>query len=135
MKRILVVDDDCFATVPIQIGLERQGFEVVVADSGTTGLRAVRDSIFDLAIVDIFMAGMDGLEAIHAMKVLAPRMPIMAISGFKFRGADVRSWYFLGMARELGADRCLQKPFAFEELFDAIGACLEPDRGSSVDLR
>ena len=53
MPRILVVDDDPMVCMAIEVYLERHDFQVVIADGGEVGLRALEGSTFDLMIVDI----------------------------------------------------------------------------------
>jgi DNA-binding NtrC family response regulator len=113
VARIIVVDDDRSVQTAIRALLERKGFQVVGAGSGSAGLKAVSDAAFDVAIVDIFMAGMDGVETIKALKALAPMMPVIAMSGMR-----------MCSAAELGAAVSLLKPFRPRELITAIETCL-----------
>ena len=62
MPQILVVDDDPLVCKAIEVYLERNNFEVIVADGGEEGLRALEGTAFDLMIVDIFMPHMRGFE-------------------------------------------------------------------------
>src|ERR1035437_7433402 len=64
MQRVLVVDDDPMVCMAIEIYLERHDFQVIVADGGEAGLRALEGTAFDLMIVDIFMPHMRGFESI-----------------------------------------------------------------------
>jgi CheY-like chemotaxis protein len=76
-------------------------------------------------MVDIFMPGMDGLETIRGFRERAPTVPIVAMSGFRFRNScTAPAPDFLGMAIKLGATYCLQKPFGPQQLMAAITACL-----------
>ena len=72
MTRILVVDDDPMVCMAIEVYLERNGFEVTIADGGQAGLRALEDTAFDLMIVDIFMPHMRGFEPIRIFHERAP---------------------------------------------------------------
>lgn len=124
MARVLVVDDDHSVCLAIQTLLEHEGFDVVVSDSGSSGLKAIERSAFDVVMVDIFMPGMDGLQTIKAFNDRAPEVPLIAMSGFTFRDARDPSPDFLGMATELGAAYSLRKPFRPRELMAAIQSCL-----------
>jgi CheY-like chemotaxis protein len=125
MARILVIDDDNSARTAIKALLEHAGYEVVVAKDRPTGIAAFESMTFDLLIVDIFMPGMDGLETIKLFKRRAPRVPIVAISGFMFRHSLVPAPDFLSMATKLGAAHSLHKPFRPRELSEAVASCLE----------
>jgi CheY-like chemotaxis protein len=124
MTRILVVDDDPMVCMAIEVYLERRGFEVTIADGGETGLRALEDSAFDLMIVDIFMPHMRGFESIRIFHERAPKVPLIAMSGYAFANLDSPAPDFLRMALELGAARCLRKPFTPAALLTAINECM-----------
>jgi CheY-like chemotaxis protein len=124
VPRILVVDDDPLVSEAIRLWLERQGLEVVVADDGITGLSALDNSTFDLMIIDIFMPHMRGFESIRVFHQSAPTVPLIAISGYAFAQHNSPAPDFLRMALELGALRCLRKPFTSTALLRAIDECL-----------
>jgi CheY-like chemotaxis protein len=120
MARILVIDDDKGVADTARNILEREGHDVVVAEDGSAGLWTMRDGRFDLAIVDLFMPGMDGLETARALRRLAPVMPIIAMSGFMFRGECPEMPHFSAMAKEAGALATLYKPFRRHDLLRVI---------------
>lgn len=124
MPRILVVDDDPLICTGIRAWLERRDFEVVVAYGAESGLGALDDSAIDLMIVDIFMPQMRGFESIRLFRQRAPTVPLIAISGYVFAEQRAPAPDFLRMALELGATRCLRKPFTPAQLFAVITACL-----------
>jgi CheY-like chemotaxis protein len=124
MKRILVVDDDPLICAAIRAWLEQSGFAVIVADGGETGLRALDSSTFDLMIVDIFMPHMRGFESVRVFHQRAPEVPLIAISGYVFVEQRTPAPDFLKMALELGATRCLRKPFTPKTLLTVIDQCL-----------
>ena len=120
MPRILVIDDQPHVRATISLALQARGFEVVGADSGVAGLKEFEDSKFDLAIVDIFMPGMDGAKIIKLLRGRAPNLPIIAISGVLLKASGRTALDFLAMAPELTNIVCLQKPFRPPELLQAI---------------
>ena len=124
MTKVLVVDDDPMVCMAIEISLERHGFEVTVADGGDSGLRALEGAGFDLMIVDIFMPHMRGFESIRIFHERAPAIPLIAMSGYAFANLDSPAPDFLRMALELGAARCLRKPFTPMALLAVINECL-----------
>jgi CheY-like chemotaxis protein len=124
MKRILVVDDDPLICAAIRAWLEESGFAVFVADGGQTGLDALDSSTFDLMIVDIFMPHMRGFESVRVFHQRAPMVPLIAISGYVFVEQRTPAPDFLRMAIELGATRCLRKPFTPKTLLAVIDQCL-----------
>jgi CheY-like chemotaxis protein len=124
MTRILVVDDDPLVSSAIRTWLETRGFEVVTADGGTSGLAALDDSTFDLMIVDIFMPNMHGFESVRLFHQRAPDVPLIAISGYVFAEQRAPAPDFMRMVLELGATRCLRKPFTPATLVRVIDICL-----------
>src|SRR5881394_1146446 len=124
MPRILVVDDDPMVGATIEVLLQRQGFDVTMADGGEMGLAALEAQTFDVMLVDIFMPHMRGFESIRIFHERAPAIPLIAMSGYAFASSASPSPDFLRMALELGAARCLRKPFTPAALLTVINECL-----------
>jgi CheY-like chemotaxis protein len=124
MQHILVVDDDPMVCMAIEVYLERHHFQVTIADGGEAGLRALESGAFDLMIVDIFMPHMRGFESIRIFHERAPNIPLIAMSGYAFANLNSPAPDFLRMALELGASRCLSKPFTPVALLTVINECL-----------
>jgi CheY-like chemotaxis protein len=122
--RILVVDDDPMVSAAIELCLAREGFDVTVTDGGAAGLNALEASSFDLMLIDIFMPHMRGFESIRIFHERAPAIPLIAMSGYAFANFDVPSPDFLQMTLDLGASRCLRKPFKPQALLAVINDCL-----------
>ena len=134
MPQILVVDDDPLVCKAIEVYLERNNFEVIVADGGEEGLRALEGTAFDLMIVDIFMPHMRGFESIRIFHERAPTVPLIAMSGYAFANLTSPAPDFLRMALELGASRCLRKPFTPAALQMAIDECLSEAQSRVSDI-
>jgi CheY-like chemotaxis protein len=124
MARILVVDDDGSVRGAIEVLLAHEGHSVTAADGGRAGIDALGNGSFDIVIVDIFMPGMGGLEAIRAFRDRAPGVPIIAMSGFMPNEAGDAGADCLAVAGKLGAVYCLPKPFRPRELTKAVHECL-----------
>ncbi len=129
MARILVVDDDSMIRLVVRSILERQGHAVVLAECGHDGAEAIEAYAFDIAIVDIFMPDMNGLETIKAFRRSAPGLPIIVMSGYAFRAANGPAPDFFRMAIDLGASACLRKPFTPAHLLHAVQTCM-PQAGT-----
>jgi CheY-like chemotaxis protein len=134
VKRILVVDDDPLVCSAIRGWLEDRGFAVVVADGGEAGLDALDGATFDLMIVDIFMPHMHGFESVRVFHQRAPTVPLIAISGYVFAEQRMPAPDFLSMALELGATRCLRKPFTPKTLLNVIEMCLRETESMKLKL-
>ena len=124
MPRVLVVDVDPMVCIAIEVCLQRQGFDVTIADGGETGMRELLSADFDVMLVDIFMPHMRGFESIRVFHERAPEIPLIAMSGYAFASAETASPDFLRMTLELGATRCLRKPFTPQALLAAVNDCL-----------
>ena len=78
MSRILLIDDERDVRAMISIVLRVNHFDVVEAASAAAGLKAFAESLFDVAIVDIFLGESNGFDVIAAMRERAPRLPVVA---------------------------------------------------------
>jgi CheY-like chemotaxis protein len=142
MRRILVVDDDRHVRLAIAAWLKGCGFRVAVADGGANGPAALDDASFDLMIVDILMPKMRvpkmrGFESIRLFHQRAPTVPLIAISGYAFSGAEANDPACHKLALDLGATRCLRKPVRPSTLLGLIDQCLseaEPHRRHNATL-
>jgi len=124
MARILIVDDDTLVLASVQMLLIHAGHEVLAVDQAGKAILALEREPYDLVIVDVFMPGMDGYQAIKEFQRIDPGVPIIAMSGVMFRDSSKRhAPDFLGMAGKLGATRTLNKPFKPAELIEAVQAC------------
>jgi CheY-like chemotaxis protein len=134
VPRVLVVDDDPMVCVAVEVCLKRQGFEVTVADGGEAGLRALDETGFDVMLIDVFMPHMRGFESVRIFHKRAPYIPIIAMSGYAFANAERRP-DFLRMTLELGAARCLRKPFTANALLTTVNECLTKPTTSARSLK
>ena len=130
MPRVLVVDDDPMVCVAIEVCLQRQGFDVTIADGGEAGMRALDHETFDVMLIDVFMPHMRGFEAIRIFHERAPDIPIVAMSGYAFANTE-RAPDFLRMTIELGAATCLRKPFTPQALLATVNECLSKSTPSA----
>ena len=118
MARILVIDDEREMRGILEAVLKSVGHEVILAASGSEGLRRYRDMPADLVITDIFMPDMDGIETIQALRREFPEAKFLAMSG---RAAAEST---LAVAKKLGALGILEKPFPAEHLLAAVQQAL-----------
>ena len=120
MANILVIDDDNLVCGAMHFLLRGQGHTVTVAHDGKSGIDAFNGAVFDLAIVDLFMPGMNGLKVIEAIREINSSTPVIAASGFLF-GKDCPPMPgFEAMATESGAALTLYKPFRPDDVLRAV---------------
>jgi CheY-like chemotaxis protein len=120
ITRVLVIDDQAHVRATISLALQAKGYQVVGAEGGADGLKQFEESKFDLAIVDIFMPGMDGAKIIKMLRERAPELPIVAISGVSLKASGRTALDFISLSPQLANVVCLQKPFRTAALLEAI---------------
>lgn len=125
MTHVLVVDDEPMVCLAIRALLQLNGYEVTTVGGTDAGLETLDRQMFDLMIVDVFMPGMHGFESVRIFHQRAPGLPLIAISGYAFADRDSNAPLFLNMAIQLGARRCLRKPFTSAALLFAVKECLQ----------
>src|SRR5688572_7116304 len=110
--RILIAEDDATSRTILQAVLSKGGYEVVSSADGLEALEAFKQSDApDLAIVDLIMPKIDGLELVRQVRTLStPRPPYIIILSTKSETADVVA------GLDAGADDYLVKPFDASEL-------------------
>jgi CheY-like chemotaxis protein len=116
--RVLVIDDDTCVGTAIQSILARQKSETELASRAHAGIHALESSRFDVVLVDLFIPGMSGLDAIAHIR-RGSSIPIVAMSGFRLQNS-FKPVDYLDMAMQRGASNCLRKPFSSEQLIEAI---------------
>ena len=115
VPRILVVDDDDAIRESIRLALDTIDIEVIAVESGERALEAFGRASFDGAIVDLMMPGMNGLETIRALRLRAPDLPVVVISGSLMQtGCGVPDQ--LRAATEMRGVTSLPKPFKLSAL-------------------
>lgn len=120
MAEILVVDGDATARRVIRALLEDAGHEVVEAEGGRAGLRAMGARVPDLVITELYMDGMDGIELLRNIRRQWPSEPVLVMSSRT--GPHVQG--VLKIARLLGASGLLDKPVVQQSLLEKVGAIL-----------
>jgi len=120
--RLLLVDDEVGYLDVLCKRLARRDFDVTSAHSGAEAIRAVRDCDFDVAVVDLKMEDMDGIEVLRILKQMLPRLQVIMLTGHGSERA-ARD----GLA--LGAFDYLLKPIDLEALLERVHAALEQSPG------
>lgn len=113
--KILVVDDDPDIVVLISSFLAEEGFKVYTATRSHQALEHLKNYPIDLAIIDIAMPEMDGIELLKKMKEIKPSLEAIMITAYKDAEKVVEAF-------RLGAFDCIFKPFDLKYLRTAIMA-------------
>ena len=93
--------------------LGKAGYNVECAGSGAEALRLAADSSFDLAVVDVCMPEMDGIEVLEKLKVINRQIPVIMISAYP-------AWGKKQTAERMGCSDYLSKPVDMKYLKELI---------------
>lgn len=116
-QHILVVDDEAGIRHLLQRVLLEEQFDVTTAATTFDALSKLQASSFDLAIVDLMLPDVDGLQLAEAIRALDPRTPVILITAYGSPALEVT-------ASHPAVFRYLHKPFSLDELLDLIDRCL-----------
>ncbi|MCK5328950.1 MAG: response regulator transcription factor [Candidatus Latescibacteria bacterium] len=127
MPTLLVVEDDTAIAKGLAHNLEFEGYHVLSARDGETGLRLSRERSVDLMILDIMLPRMNGFDVCRTMRAEGIRTPIIMLTA---KGQEIDR--VLGL--ELGADDYVTKPFSIRELLARIKAVIRRTTEHTPDL-
>jgi DNA-binding response OmpR family regulator len=113
--RLLLVDDEEGYVKVLSKRMARRNMEVMTALSGAEGIQRLRKQDFDVAILDLKMEDMDGIEVLRVFKKMVPDLPVIMLTG---HGTEKAAREGL----EMGAFDYLTKPCDLEELVEKIRA-------------
>lgn len=110
---VLLIDDEEEFTMTLAERLELRGYETRTANSGETGISMMANTRFSIAVLDLKMPGLNGLDTLRQMKNINPDMPVILLTGHGStrEGMD-------GM--RLGAYDYLMKPLDIDNLIKKI---------------
>ncbi|MFB4162995.1 response regulator transcription factor [Alteribacillus sp. JSM 102045] len=116
-QRLLVVDDEESITTLISYNLEQSGFQVDTAMEGKKAMEKVKNTAYDLIVLDLMLPEIDGLEVCRQIRQEKMNVPILMLTA-----KDDEFDKVLGL--ELGADDYMTKPFSPRELVARVKAIL-----------
>jgi DNA-binding NtrC family response regulator len=116
-ERILVVDDEEHVRILFSRVLQKEGYEVDCAASGSEAMEKLTRDSFDLVVTDLKMNGIDGLDLVKKGKTVSQGLPFILITGYGTAQTAASA------ARE-GADVFLMKPIDMTELKSAVKKAL-----------
>ncbi len=115
--RLLLIEDDAILRLGLKRQLEAHGYRVDAAADGEDGLFQAREYPLDLAIVDLGLPKLNGLQVVERLRAEGKTLPILILTA---RG----SWQDKVRGLEAGADDYLVKPFEYPELAARVKALL-----------
>jgi CheY-like chemotaxis protein len=117
---VLVVDDEPSVRATLSLCLRAAGYQTICAEDGRAAQQLINDFNPSAIVSDVFMPVQDGLGLLNWLREQGLKIPVVAISGHcrtvEFDG--------LGMARRLGAQSILEKPFPAGALAAAVDSAL-----------
>ena len=125
MPRVLIVEDDDSMAVALKDGFEYEGYNVVLARDGATGLEMAGKEKPDLMILDVMLPKMNGLDVCRQIRKEGNNLPIIMLTA---RGQEIDK--VLGL--KLGADDYITKPFGFLELMARVEALIRRASGAAT---
>jgi len=124
---ILLVDDEPNVRTVFSDVLKRVGYRVKAVENGHKAIKEVEEKAYNLALVDLRMPNMDGIEVLENIKKTKPEVPVIIYTGYGSITTAVE-------AMRKGAADYLNKPFSPEELKLVIKKVLEQKGNTSQPL-
>jgi two-component system response regulator HydG len=118
---ILVVDDDSGHRITLKTVLKSWNYQVHEAEDGPSAIAQIKDTAFDLILMDVRMAVMSGIEALHEIKAYNPSIPVIIMTAYSSVESAVE-------AMKAGAYDYLTKPLDFDELKLTMDRAMEHTR-------
>ena len=126
MSRIALVDDDRNILTSVSMTLEAEGFEVETYNDGQTALAAFNTRMPDMAVLDIKMPRMDGMDLLQRLRQKTANLPVIFLTSKDDEIDEV-----LGL--RMGADDYVKKPFSQRLLVERIRALLRRQEAIASD--
>lgn len=115
---ILIVDDEVLTLSNLKKALEKEGYEILLADSGETGLEIFKKHRPNLALVDLMLPGIDGIEVLKQIKETDTNTAVIMITAYEIIEKAIQ-------AMKLGAYDYLLKPFKISDLKTSVARAIE----------
>lgn len=118
MEKILIIDDDKLVRKVFKMTLMKEGYDIIEAEDGPTGLQLIRSERPDLTLTDYQMPGMNGIEVLAEVRKSKTNMPVIILTAFGDVVLTIK-------AIQLGAFDFLEKPVNPELLKTTIKSALD----------
>lgn len=107
---ILIIDDDKNQRNMLAFALRDKGYLVVAADNGAQALEQAKLQVFDAAVCDIMMPGINGVDTLKQLKLIQPSLPVIMATAYATNALASASM-------KSGAYGYIAKPYELKELF------------------
>jgi CheY-like chemotaxis protein len=129
---ILLVDDDQAVNNLIRRFLTRNGFKVDSASDGQEAIKMFRPDAYDLVITDMMMPGINGWELVNTLRGVAPKIPVIIITGYSTNNNGVWNKQFL---KSQGVLALINKPLDLDFLGSLLQDLVDKQGKQPVGLR
>ncbi len=109
----MIVDDEPDVLLVLGEYLSKEGFKVMTCQSGAQAIEKLKGNKADLALLDMAMPGLNGIETLRELKAIDPQLPTIMITAYRDAEKVVEAF-------RLGAYDCIFKPFDLKYLRKAI---------------
>jgi len=120
--RILIAEDEARLRIELAVSFEVAGFSVVEVENGEEGLFSASEDPLDVALIDLTLPVIPGLEVVRRLRVLGKRLPVLAVSARNH-------WQAMVEALNSGADDVIAKPCEFPEVLSRVNVLLRRSNG------
>lgn len=111
--RVLIVDDEEEFASSLAERMRNRGLIADTVNSGEEAVKSVAQGLYDVAVLDLAMPGMDGIETLKQLLSVKPELQVILLTGYATIGKSVE-------AVKSGAFEFLEKPVKFDDLLDKI---------------
>jgi nitrogen regulation protein NR(I) len=119
--RVLLIEDDMPLAGNLRLALEGEGFDVTHCVRGDEGFAVANRDEFDVALTDLRLPGLGGLEVVRKLHEVQPSLPLVLMTAYGAVETAIK-------ATQLGAYDYVQKPFEIEELISVLRRALQAGR-------
>ena len=126
MTKLLIIEDEASFHEALSFLLEKEGYQVNVAENGREGLEAFKADVYDLVLLDLMIPEISGIDVCRAIRAISPT-PIIMLTA-----KDSEIDKVVGL--ELGADDYVTKPYSSRELVARIKTVLRRSSNEAEDF-
>jgi DNA-binding NtrC family response regulator len=126
--RVLVIDDEAAIRESLELLLDLEGFMAASAVDGSSGLKALEESVFDLVLLDLALPGQSGFEILQTIRARHANLPVVMITAYGTVQNVVEAMHY-------GANNFIQKPWDNEKLLADIRAAIGQHRTEAENIQ
>ncbi|HZX48331.1 MAG TPA: sigma-54 dependent transcriptional regulator [Nitrospirota bacterium] len=118
IPEVLIVDDEPLMRISISDALKAEGYNVASAATGSEGLKAIKDTPYDVVITDLRLPEVDGVQILKTCRQISPHTKVLMITAYGSVDTAVE-------AMKIGAYDYITKPFSMDELILTVKRLIE----------